>query len=296
MYYIIYGFLYTLSLVPWRILYFISDVVYGLLYYVIGYRKKVVMSNLKIAFPDKNEHERIAIAKEFYHNFLDTFIETLKFLSLSDQQFSKRVTGNFKLLTELYETGQSVQLHSGHFFNWEYMNWGIAKYSPYRFIGVYLEIPNKAINRIVLKLRSRYNTILVSAYTFRNTFHQLAKTQFALGLAADQSAPPEKGYWTEFFGKLTPFVTGPEKGAIRNNTAIVFVHFYKVKRGYYHADFEVFTTDPRRFAHGEITKNYVSYLESCIRKKPANYLWSHRRWKHEYNEVYSKNLISRAGD
>ena len=291
MYYLLYGFLYTLSLTPWRILYFVSDCVYVLLYYVIQYRKEVVLNNLKIAFPGKTEEERIKIAKEFYHNFLDTFIETLKFISLGDKEFSKRVSGNFELLTELYKTGQSVQMHSGHFFNWEYMNWAISKYSPYRFIGVYLEIPNKAFNKIMLKMRSKYNTILVSTYTFRNTFHQLSKSQFALGLAADQNAQPAKGYWVKFFGKLTPFVTGPEKGAIRNNTAIVFVHFYKIRRGYYHADFEVFTTEPTQFERGEITKKYVSYLENCIRKKPANYLWSHRRWKHEFREEYRELLI-----
>jgi len=291
MYYLLYAFLYALSLLPWKILYLISDGIYGILYYIVGYRKQVVMNNLSIAFPEKTQQERINIAKEFYHNFLDTFIETLKFISLSDKQFSKRVTGNFEIFNDLYKTGQSVQIHSGHFFNWEYMNWALSKNLPYPLIGVYLEIPNKALNRIMLKMRSRYNTILVSTYSFKSKFHQLAKDSYALGLAADQNAQPAKGYWVEFFGKKTPFVTGPEKGALKNNTAIVFVHFYKIKRGYYHADFELFTTEPTQFEGGEITKKYVSYLEDCIRKKPANYLWSHRRWKHEFKEEFGGNLF-----
>jgi KDO2-lipid IV(A) lauroyltransferase len=290
MYYLIYGLLYLLSLMPWRVLYFIGDCIYVLAYYVIGYRKKVVFANLIIAFPEKTVQERMAIAREFYHNFIDTFIETLKFISISDKEFSKRVSGNFDLLAMLHKSGKSVQLHSGHFFNWEFMNWAIAKYSPYTFIGVYLEIPNKALNKIMLNLRGRYNTLLVSTYTFKNSFHTLAKEQYALGLAADQNAHPEKGYWVRFFGKLTPFVTGPEKGAHKNDTAVVFVHYYKVKRGFYHGDFELFTTEPTQFKTGEITKKYVSYLEDCIRKKPANYLWSHRRWKHEFKEEYRNNL------
>ena len=290
MYYLLYGFLYTLSLIPWRVLYFISDCVYVLIYYIFRYRRQIVITNLVIAFPDKTEEERTKIAKEFYHNLIDTFIETLKLLSTSDKEFSKRVSGNFDLLSSLHKTGQSVQLHSGHFFNWEFLNWAIAKYSPYTFIGVYLEIPNKALNKIMLDLRARYNTLLVSTYTFKNTFHTLAKEQYVLGLAADQSAQPAKGYWVKFFGKLTPFVTGPEKGAVKNNTAVVFVHYYKIARGRYHGDFELFTTRPLEFATGEITKKYVSYLEDCIRKKPANYLWSHRRWKHEFRDEYKNNL------
>jgi short-subunit dehydrogenase len=140
MYYFLYGFLYTFSLLPWKILYLISDGTYVLVYHIIGYRRQVVMSNLLIAFPGKTQQERVKIAKEFYHNFLDTFIETLKFLSLSDKEFSKRLTGNFELLSELYEAGQNVQLLSGHFFNWEYMNWGISRNSPYPLIGVYAPV------------------------------------------------------------------------------------------------------------------------------------------------------------
>jgi len=292
MYYLIFGFLYLFSLLPWRALYFLSDCSYGLLYYVIGYRRQVVMSNLTIAFPEKTQQERIKIAKEFYHNFLDTFIETIKFLSLSDKEFSKRLTGNFELLSELYSTGKNVQLQSGHFFNWEYMNWGLSRSSPYPLIGVYAPVSNKIFDKIIFKMRSRYNAILVSVYEFKNKFHQLAKGRYALALIADQNPGiSEKSYWLPFFGKLTGFVTGPEKSAQINNTAVVLAHFYKVKRGYYHVNFELLTTEPRQFARGELTKKYVSYLEDCIRKKPANYLWSHRRWKHEFKEEFRKLMI-----
>src|SRR4051812_45028234 len=113
MYYLLYGILYLFSLLPWRVMYVISDGAYGLLYYIFRYRRQVVMSNLLLAFPEKTEAERIRISKQFYHNFIDTFIETLKFLSISDKEFSKRISGNFEIFKELYESGQNVQIHSG---------------------------------------------------------------------------------------------------------------------------------------------------------------------------------------
>lgn len=292
MYYLVYGPLYLLSLIPWRILYLLSDGVYGLLYYIIQYRRKVVMNNLLIAFPEKTEKERIAIAKEFYHNFLDTFIETLKFLSLSDKAFAKRISGNFEIFNDLYKTGQNVQIHSGHFFNWEYMNWAVPKYAPYPFIGVYKEISNKTVNKLILDLRQRYHSIMLSTYDFKTTFHQLAKGRYALGLYADQN-PPNTGqsFWLPFFGKLAPFVTGPEKSARINNTAVVFVHHYRVKRGYYHADFSLITTTPKDFGRGQLTKIYVEWLQDCIRKKPSNYLWSHKRWKWEFREEFRRLMV-----
>lgn len=292
MYYLLYAFLYTFSLLPWKILYLISDAAYILLYYVIGYRRDVVMGNLLIAFPDKTQEERIRIAKEFYHNFLDTFIETLKFFSLSDKAFSKRLTGNFELLSALYATGRNVQLQSGHFFNWEYMNWGISRNAPYPLIGVYAPISNKAFERVIVKMRSKYHTILVSTEEFKNKFHQLAKDRYALALIADQNPGiSEKSYWLPFFGKLTGFVTGPEKSARINNCAVVLAYFHKVKRGFYHVNFELLTAEPRQFARGELTKRYVNYLENCITINPANYLWSHRRWKREYHDGLKKQLI-----
>jgi KDO2-lipid IV(A) lauroyltransferase len=291
MYYLLYVPLYLLSLLPWRVLYLISDFAYLLLYHVIGYRKDVVFSNLQIAFPGKSQQEKVTIAKEFYKGLCDTFIETLKFLSLSDKGFGKRLSGNFELLDELYKTGQSVHVHSGHFFNWEYINWGIPRNSPYTLLTVYMPITNKAFDKLMMKMRSRYKTVLLSAFTFKTTFHQYKNSLYAMGLAADQAAFPATGYWVPFFGKLTPFVTGPEKSARLNNAAVVFSHFYKVKRGYYQVDFSLVTTTPRDTGRGELTKQFVSWLEDCVHKKPHNFLWSHRRWKWEYNEQFKKNLL-----
>jgi KDO2-lipid IV(A) lauroyltransferase len=292
MYYLLYTVLYTLSLIPWRIMYTLSDGAYLLLYHVFKYRRKVVMANLLIAFPEKTEGERIKIAKEFYHNFLDTFIETLKFLSISDRDFCKRISGNFEIFENLYQSGQNVQIHSGHFFNWEYMNWAVPKFAPYPFIGVYAPVANKAFNKIILEMRQRYQSIMLSATDFKTSFHQLSKGRYALGLYADQSPPNiSQSFWVSFFGKLTPFVAGPEKSARINNTAVVFVHHYKIKRGYYHADFTFITADPKQIERGQLTRTYVKYLENCIRKKPSNYLWSHRRWKQEFREEFRKNYF-----
>ena len=119
-----------------------------------------------------------------------------------------------------------------------------------------------------------------------------AQKQYIMALGADQNpGDPSAAYWINFFGRPTPFVTGPEKSARINNTAVVFVHHYKVKRGYYHADFSLITTTPKDYGRGELTKVYVEWLQDCIRKKPFNYLWSHRRWKWEFREEYKKLLI-----
>jgi KDO2-lipid IV(A) lauroyltransferase len=249
------------------------------------------MNNLLIAFPEKTNEERIIIAKKFYHNLLDTFIETIKCFSMSDKQFSKRISGNFELLNQLYETGQSVHLHSGHFFNYEYMNWAVARNQKYTFLCVYMPITNKAFDKIMYDMRSRYKSVMLSAFTFKTTFHQYKDSMYALGLVADQSGHPSTSYWVELFGKLTPFVTGPEKSARLYNAAMVMVSMHKIKRGHYKMHFELLTTKPKEFQRGQLTKKYVAFLEEGIRKDPPNYLWSHRRWKWEFSEDYRKLVV-----
>jgi KDO2-lipid IV(A) lauroyltransferase len=120
MYYIIYGFLYLFSLLPFRVIYLISDFIFFLLYYVFEYRKKAVMVNLQIAFPEKSVEERKSIAKQFYHNFTDTFLEIIKLISISNKTFAKRFTGDLTIVNEMAKKGKNIQLHAGHQFNWEF--------------------------------------------------------------------------------------------------------------------------------------------------------------------------------
>lgn len=292
MYHIVYGLLYLVSLLPWRVLYFISDGIYLLLYYVIGYRKKVVMDNLAIAFPQKLIEERVKIAKEFYHDFADSFIEIIKLISISKQNFRKRISSNAEVLNALYNTGQSVNIVSAHFFNWEFANLAISSESLFPFIAVYMPVDNKVFNKLTYNIRKKFGALMVAATNFRNEFLQHAKKKYALGLVADQSpGNTHAAYWIPFFNKLTAFVKGPEKTARLNNSPVLFLHFYKVKRGYYKLDYTLVTTQPKTYANGQLTKQLVQLTEDAILKKPSNYLWSHRRWKHEYNSEDHAKLV-----
>lgn len=292
MYYIIYGLLYAFSLLPFRVMYVISDFFYILVYYVIKYRRKVVDNNLAIAFPQKTAGERKKIARQFYKNFTDNFIESIKLLSISKKELNKRFAANYDVINNLHASGQSVQLHLGHQFNWEIAYSANATNLEYTLIGVYMPISNKHLDRLFKHLRTRFKTILIPATDFKVKFHPYLKTQYALGLVADQSpGGPEGAYWVNFFGRLTAFVKGPEKGALLNNTAIVFISFKKIKRGYYQGHNKLFTTEPRSLKQGEITSAMVKFIEESVREDPANYLWTHRRWKLSFDEKFRNNVV-----
>ena len=178
MYYILYCILYLVSLLPFFILYRISDLVSFVLYHFVKYRRDVVFNNLDIAFPEKSKAEKTKIAKQFYRNITDTFIETIKLISLSKKNISKMAHINLDDVIELAKKGKSIQFHGGHQFNWEIANLLVAQKMNIPFVGIYVKINNKAINKIFYDMRSKTGTILVATYEFKSRMHQLLNQQF----------------------------------------------------------------------------------------------------------------------
>ena len=289
MYYIIYPLLWLISLLPFRVLYVFSDAIYFLVFHVFAYRKAVVLSNLRIAFPDKTDAERIVIAKQFYHNMIDTFVESIKFITLSKKQALQRSSANFEVLDQALSSGKPVFILGCHQFNWEYVNVLYPLHLNVPFIGVYMPIANRAFDRIFYDFRKRYGTVLVPATQFKNQREELLKGQYVLALAADQNpGHPANAYWMQFFGKPAPFVTGPAKGAIKSGAIVVMAEMQRLKRGHYHFAMRILTDSANSFEPAQLAALYRNELERVIRQDPANYLWSHRRWKYEWKAEYGE--------
>jgi KDO2-lipid IV(A) lauroyltransferase len=294
MYYVVYGLFWLISLLPLRVLYLLSDLTYVILYYFIKYRRDVVASNLEIVFPEKTPEEKKKIAKKYYRNLTDTFIETIKMISASEKTLKKRFTANWDVLVDLEATGRPIQVHLGHNFNWEWGNAVLPYYIHYKILAVYMPIANKIFERLFLYLRQRTGTKMIRATKMAEDFLPYRNTKYLLGLVADQNpGHPSNSIWFNFFGKPTPFVKGPAKNAILYNTSVVFAFIHKPRRGYYEGVFTVAEKSPAHLTEAELTGRFVKYLEGVIRQYPDMWLWSHRRWKWEWKEEYGEVLESK---
>jgi KDO2-lipid IV(A) lauroyltransferase len=247
------------------------------------------MANLFLAFPEKTKEERTKIAKKFYRNFTDSFIETIKLFSAGEKFIRKRFYGDFSVLDYLYEKGRKCQLHTSHNFNWEYANLGVQLNIKYTLLTVYMPIKNKIFDRIFKKMRSKTGAVLLPATEIRTAIIPYRNTLYALALVADQNpGNPNSAYWTNFLNKPAPFVKGPESGARRGNIPVVFSYFLREKRGYYRIENLLAEENPANTKPGELTLKYVRFLEEMIRKNPEAWLWSHRRWKWDWKEEYGE--------
>ncbi|TCJ14150.1 lipid A biosynthesis acyltransferase [Flaviaesturariibacter flavus] len=284
MYYVLYGLLYVLSLLPLRVLYLLSDLGFFIVYHLLGYRKEVVLANLRTAFPQKTEEERVRIARRFYYNFTDNFIESIKFISAPPRFFEKHFTGDFSQVHELWKDGRPVHFHVGHNFNWELANLAMPRHLPGQLVAVYMPLHARAVDRLFYKIRSRFGTKLAAATRLGEDMLPFRGQQYVFALIADQSPPvPSKAVWTRFFGQPTGFIRTPEAAARRNDYPVFFAHYTKKKRGYYEAHVELATDHPRQLPEGELTKRYANFLERVMSEHPELWLWSHRRWKKAYS-------------
>jgi KDO2-lipid IV(A) lauroyltransferase len=294
MYYLLYGFVYVLSLAPFWLLYGIADVLFLLVYYVIRYRRGLVFSNLRAAFPEKSNAGLHLIARRFYRNLIDNFLEAIKLLTISRSQLSKRFQCDYSLIERLYAQGKSCQVHMGHVFNWEYANAEFSSKTRSDFLVVYMPIGARAVDRLFHTLRDRFGTILLPATDMRSAMLPYRNRQYILALVADQNpGRPEDSYWCDFLGRPAPFVKSPERGARRNNIPVIFVSMRKVRRGYYTASLQLFAESPQELPEGEMTLSFVRFLEEEIRSQPEIWLWSHRRWKWPYKDEYEKWRLDR---
>ena len=293
MYYVVYGLLYLLSLLPMWLLYPLAEGLALLLYHVIGYRRKVVRTNLQLAFPEKTTAELIRIEIKFYRNFVDSFIETIKLLSATPAYIKRHFSiDNPEILDNFYDQGRKCQLHLGHTFNWEVANAGMPLMTRYPFIVAYMPVENKIFERLFLHLRSRTGSILLPATRMQRAIIPYRNTQYLLTLVADQAPPhSDQSYWLNFFGHPTPFVRGPERGARIADIPAVFAKFYKSRRGHYRVFFMTLADHSADLPEGELTRRYRDCLENAIREQPDLWLWSHRRWKAPWKEEYRKLWI-----
>jgi KDO2-lipid IV(A) lauroyltransferase len=279
--------LWALSLMPFAFFHAFSWIVARFLFYVIGYRKQVVLQNLAIAFPTRSDKEINRIARDFYLRFTDTFLESIKMLSLSNKQALKRVTLDLSVVERLLSEGRSVQLMVAHQFNWEYINLTLPVALPHPFYFVYRPIANKVIDQLYLWQRTRLGGIAVSTDEFIDKRELIFSKPSVLALGADQNpGKPDKALWVPFFSKPAPFYTGPAKGAIQYDAAMVMFQMERTSRGHYRFSTRLICEHPKNYTAEQLTYLYKCEVERVVQADPANYLWSHRRWRHSWKPSY----------
>ena len=286
-YILVYPFLWMVSILPFRLLYAVSDGLFFLLYYVVGYRRKVVKENLNLVFPDKSEKEIKAITKTFYRHLSDMVVESIKSISISEEEMKKRFKfTNIEEVHKIEDANKSMVMMCAHYGSWEWI-FILQQHVKSKGYGIYKRIENKYFDRLVKRIRAKYNSYLI---TTKEAIPRLteAKENGELtinGFISDQSPRRRKAfYWKEFMNIKVPVHTGAEMLAKKLDMAVIFFSVKKIKRGYYETTFKTITMEPNEYKDFEITDIFLKLVEKQIYDAPEYYLWTHKRWKYR-NDV-----------
>lgn len=283
-YYICIPFIYLLAILPFPLLYFLSDGVYVLIYHVLRYRRKIVRENLFKSFPEKQSKEIGEIEGRFYRYFCDLFLETFKTLTISKENMIKHcelVPETLSIFNQLAQENQSIMIVMGHFGNWEWSGNTFSICCRHQLYVIYHPLANKYFNDLTYRMRTRFGTRLIP---MKNTLRDMLKNKeelTATAFIADQSPLPDRAYWMNFMNQDTPVFLGIEKIALKIRYPIVYITIRRVKRGYYKVFAERIELPLQLQKTGIITEIHTRKLEEDIRSQPENWLWTHRRWKHE---------------
>lgn len=274
---------------PFWLLYICADIIYLISFYLVGYRKKTVIQNLKNSFPEKTDQEIKEIRHKFYRHFADLVVETIKAFQMSEGTFMKRFHfKNPEVLNEIYDQGKSVALLSGHYGNWE---WTIAlpKIIKHQVNTIYRPIQDETFDQYMKSLRSRFGMFMMPARISGRTMLELEKAGqlSATYYLTDQTALKDTDYWMMFLNQETAVFPGAEKVASKFKQAVVFMDIQKIRRGHYEVQFTKLFHDASQTNTYQVTKVHTHFLEEIIRKRPELWLWSHKRWKHTRPENIS---------
>ena len=295
------AFFYALSLLPFRVLYVISDVLYVLVYRIVGYRKRVVRHNLETAFPQKDKKELRHIEHRFYRFFCDYLVETIKLLSITPDEMLRHIEFHgLEVMEWCFDEGQASAAILGHYCNWEYLSTtglGFERHKDAVVGLIYHPLKSKVMDRLFIDLRQHIGGRCVPKQDILRHLLTLRREgrMSLFGYISDQAPKWENTHlWLPFLHHDTPVFTGGEKIMRKMNNAVFYVEMQRPRRGYYVVDFRLITRQPAEMESDGITKRFFELLEQTICRQPEYYLWTHNRWKRTHEE-FDRRFVVKNG-
>lgn len=290
-----YPLLWLISILPFPLFYTVSDLVYIIVYRLVGYRRDTVRNNLRLVFPGKSLEEIKKIEKKFYRHMVDMFLEMIKSISISNEELKRRFAfTNIEEIEKIRGMNKSIILACGHYASYEWMN-ALQLYGlDYKGFGIYKKIKNKHFDKLAKDIRGRYDGVLITTTKATQTITQNEENGIkgVYAMIADQSPKLNRAKaWTKFMGITVPVFMGTEELSRKLDMAVVYLHVEKIKRGYYKATFQTISYEPATQEDFAITKSYFQKLESQIKAAPEYYLWTHKRWKHRNDPISQKAVV-----
>ncbi|MBX2960910.1 MAG: lysophospholipid acyltransferase family protein [Cyclobacteriaceae bacterium] len=279
-----------LSKMPFWVLYGLSNLIYAVVYYVVGYRKSTVRTGIRNSFPEKTSQERLKTEREFYRHFADLIVESIKAFTISEEEIRSRFNHpDISLFEKYLKQGRHIAFVGGHYGNWELFAVSVGLSIPHQPVALYTPLQNKFMDAKMQSSRSKFGLLMRSYKQVKEMIIDPKQKPMAVIFGADQCPRlSQKPHWMEFLNQETGVQVGAEKFAKDFNAVVIYGLIKKVKRGHFEMEYRLITDEPQQLPWGRITELHTLELEKDIRNKPPYWLWTHKRWKRKRADFENK--------
>jgi KDO2-lipid IV(A) lauroyltransferase len=275
------GWVRLLAALPWWVMNPFADVLAWLAWRVVRVEQRPLRANLAASFPDLTERQLQHLMRDYYRGFAQVLVEVVRSVSLSPEELRRRVVlEGFAPVRAALDSGTSVLLVAAHQCNWEWLLLALSLDLGYPLEAAYKPLVDGWAQREMLKARSRFGARLVPAQELLGHILRGGRTPRVIAMVADQEPrDSERRHWTRFMNRDTAFFMGAEEITRVTKFPAFFVGLRRTSRGHYTVSVTALSQGGEKLATGELTERYARLVEAQIRASPADWPWSHKRWK-----------------
>ena len=279
-----------------------ADGLAKVLYRVDKRHRQVGLENLRLAFGDRyDEAGRDAIIRGVYRHFCRMVMEMLHIpRKLHPTTWRDRITlvGHEPVVERLLKGGPLIML-SGHFGNWEMAGYlfGVFGFPPN---SVARTLDNPYLDRYIRDFRERTGQKMIAKKGGSDDILRVLTSNGVLSFLADQDAGPN-GLFVDFFGRPASTHKSIAILALQHNAPVVVGYARRIGPGFRYEVGCDALIDPAELTGGGddvklLTQRFTTAIEAIIRRDPDQYLWLHRRWKHEPKRKERKRVATTLVD
>jgi KDO2-lipid IV(A) lauroyltransferase len=246
-----------------------------------GIRRDIVRDNLAGCFPELGARDIDRLVREHYAHVGQMAAEAFKAARMSSAQLAQRVAiHGLELPRAALAAGKPVLLIASHQANWEWVLHGLALNLGYPLDVGYKPIRSPWAERAMHYIRTRFGARLIPAKELLPDLLRRRNVVRGIAMLADQTpTSADFRHWVRFLGRDTAFYMGAEKMAQATRYASFFVGMRRTAKGRYAIEFVPLCVAGEQLAPGEFTERYARLVEAEIRAAPADWTWTHRRWR-----------------
>jgi KDO2-lipid IV(A) lauroyltransferase len=252
--------------------------------------REVALDNLRHAFPGQYTEEQLRrMVLDVYRHFATMLLEMalLRRKAGNPQWWAELTRASEPLYRPYRDSGRPLLLVTAHYGNWELGAFQLcAAGLPAHIVARPLD--NPYLDARVHKFRESFGHKVLSKQTDLWRMYDVLRAGGTVCTLADQDAGP-KGQFVDFFGRPASTHRVMAILAQSSNALIGVIGNRSTGELFEYEPLVLDVIDVNDYAdHPDaaraITQRMTAAIEQLVRRDPRQYLWLHRRWKHQPRE------------